>query len=64
MTLPATCDRADVDRALKATRIRALIDAATALTDACPDHSTGDTCFMSCQCDGADAILRMAEELT
>ena len=62
MTQPSTCARADVERALKDTRTRALIDAAEALTAACPIHSTGETCFMRCQCDGADAIRRMAEE--
>jgi len=62
VTQPTTCARADVERALKDTRTRALIDAAEALTTACPDHGTADTCLIRCQCDGANAIRRMAEE--
>lgn len=59
---PTMVDRTHVERALKDTRTRALIDAADALTAACPDHGTGDACTIRCQCDGADVIRQMARE--
>lgn len=41
-------------------RAATLREAADELTAACPDHGTGDTCVIRCQCDGADVIRRLA----
>jgi hypothetical protein len=41
---------------------RALRTAAAHLVTYCPDHGSRDTCFMSCQCLGADELRRMATE--
>jgi hypothetical protein len=62
VTQPTTCDRTNVDRALKDTRIRALIDAADAIeaaADAEQDYYAPQGMYQA-----ADLIRRMAEELT
>ncbi|MFB7936641.1 hypothetical protein [Streptomyces sp. NPDC056049] len=60
MTQPATCDRAGVERALKDTRIRALIDAADAVeaaADAEQDYYAPQGMYQA-----VDLLRRMAEE--
>ncbi|MFF8839603.1 hypothetical protein [Streptomyces sp. NPDC015130] len=60
MTQPATCDRANVERALKATRVRALIDAANAVEAAA--EAEEDYYAPQGMYQAVDLLRRMAEE--